>query len=98
MHAVACVMHIIEVLCSLSSSLACFKRSISFRENKVILFTFPFHIFMPLTNWLFIRLQGQFPILMMEAVLISTRSHAIREGHRHLAEREILFRDSFVPF
>ena len=32
--------------------------SISFRENNVAVFPFPFHISMPLANFRFIRLQG----------------------------------------
>ena len=30
-------------------------------NNNVVVFPFPFHIFMPLTNMWFIRLQGHFP-------------------------------------
>jgi hypothetical protein len=36
-----------------------------FRENSnTVVFSFPFHIFMPLANLWFISLQGSFPILM----------------------------------
>ena len=34
-----------------------------FRENNVVVFPIPFHIFMPLANLWLIRLRGQFPIL-----------------------------------
>ena len=38
------------------------KISSPFRENSnVVVFPLPFHIFMPLTNMWFIRLQGHFP-------------------------------------
>ena len=41
-----------------------FKISSPLRENNnVVLFSFPFHILMPLANQCFFRLQGKFPIL-----------------------------------
>ena len=46
------------------------KISSSFRENNnMIVFLFPFHIFMPFANLCLIRLQGQFPILRIRSYL-----------------------------
>jgi hypothetical protein len=33
------------------------------KNNNVVVFSFPFYIFILLPNWWFIRLQGEFPIL-----------------------------------
>ena len=41
----------------------------SFQRKYEIVFPFPFHIFMPLANLWFIRLQGQFPILRTRSCL-----------------------------
>ena len=46
--------------CPLLSS---FTILISFMKNNVVVFPFPFHIFMPLINLCLFRLQAEFPIL-----------------------------------
>ena len=55
----------------------------SFRGgDNVVIFTFPFHNFMPLSNFWFIRLPGYFPFQEQEVALTATCSYALRELKR----------------
>ena len=62
----------------------------------MVVFLFPFHIFAPLANMWFIRLQEHFSILRTKVALTSIPSSALREGRWHLVEGETLSRNSLV--
>ena len=70
------------------------KISSPFRENKnMVVFPFPFHIFMPLANLWFIRL----PILRTRSCPDLYPFIRLQEDHWHLKEGKSLSRDSFSP-
>jgi hypothetical protein len=64
----------------------------------VIVFPYPFHILLPVTNVGSSAFKDSFLSYGQEVALTSTRSFALQEGCLHLVEQESLSRDSFGPF
>ena len=67
------------------------------KNNNLVVFQIPFHIFMPLANLWLIRLREQFPILRTRSCPDLYPLIRFRKGRWHLVEGESLSRDSFGP-